>query len=71
MAILENAILEQMPGADDVYIEGEYAYVKSGETVTRYLLSKEARRLVLLEREGRPLDIQPGEVTLLVPGEDS
>lgn len=67
--ILEAAILEQVPKAEAVHVEGEHAFVKSGETVSRYLLSPEAKRIGLLEREGRPLDIRTGEVTLLMPTE--
>lgn len=68
--ILESAILEQMPGAEAVHLEGEHVYVKFGTKVVRYLLSPEAERIALLDREGRPLDIHPGEVALLIPADE-
>ncbi len=70
MTILENVILEQLPGAEEVRIEGDYAFVLVGDVERRYALSREAKRLVLLEREGRFLDIPLGEVTLLSPGDE-
>lgn len=65
--ILEAAILDAISGATKVYVEGEHVFVEENGAVVRYLLSPEAQRIVLLEREGRPLDIRLGEVTLLVP----
>lgn len=56
--ILKSAILKQVPGAEIVHCEVEHVFVLVGETVTGYRLSPEARRIALLEREGRPLDIQ-------------
>ncbi|MDP9443656.1 MAG: hypothetical protein M3P83_04620 [Actinomycetota bacterium] len=70
--ILESAILEQTPGARRVHFEGEYVFIEfeDEDVITRYCLSPEAKQIALLEREGRPLDIRPGEVDLLAPADD-
>ena len=65
--LLERLIVEQVPGALRAHVDEEFAYVEmEGGTVVRYRLSPEAKRVALLDREGRPLDIPLGEVDLLV-----
>ena len=69
--VLETAILAQIPGARHVYIEGEHVFVQGDDgEITRYRLSREAQRVALLAREGRPLDIALGPVELLPPSDD-
>ena len=69
--ILETAILQTISGARCAHVEGEYVYVEDDTgQITRYHLSPLAKRIALLEDDGRHVDIQSAEVNLLTSAED-